>query len=62
MAATSAEMAPGDVERRFALFDYGFRPFFLFAGAYAVIALIAWLTALSTGSWPAEPASTTGRS
>ncbi len=29
--------------KRFALFDYGFRPFFLLAGAYAVIAIIAWL-------------------
>jgi len=38
--------------RSFALFDYGFRPFFLLAGLYAFIAVLAWLTALLTGAWP----------
>lgn len=36
----------------FALFNYGFRPFFLLAGLYAVIAMLIWLTALLTGAWP----------
>src|SRR5690606_31006273 len=30
----------------FALFAYGFRPFFLLAGVYAVLALAVWLAAL----------------
>ena len=34
------------------MFDYGFRPFFLLAGLYAFIAVLAWLTALLTGAWP----------
>ncbi|MFC4352603.1 NnrS family protein [Fodinicurvata halophila] len=36
----------------FALFAYGFRPFFLGAGVYALLALLIWLHALSGGSWP----------
>lgn len=36
-----------------ALFAYGFRPFFLGAGAYALVALLIWLHALSGGVWPA---------
>lgn len=36
-----------------ALFAYGFRPFFLAAGVYAVVALLVWLHALAGGSWPA---------
>jgi uncharacterized protein involved in response to NO len=31
---------------QFALFNYGFRPFFLLAGLYAVIAMMLWLLAL----------------
>lgn len=34
---------------RFALFAYGFRPFFLAAGVYAVIAIAAWLWIFSYG-------------
>lgn len=37
---------------RFALFAYGFRPFFLGAGIYAVVAIVAWLAVLRTGAWP----------
>ena len=28
------------------LFAYGFRPFFLVSGGYAIVAMAAWLTAL----------------
>ncbi|WP_022728666.1 NnrS family protein [Fodinicurvata sediminis] len=38
--------------RWFALFAYGFRPFFLAAGVYAVVALLIWLHALAGGVWP----------
>ena len=39
---------------RFALFDYGFRPFFLLAGLEAVIVMAVWLCAyFSPGFWPA---------
>lgn len=31
------------VEKRFAVFDYGFRPFFLVAGLYAVGSVAAWI-------------------
>jgi len=36
----------------FALFAYGFRPFFLAAGVYALLALIAWLWIYTTGVQP----------
>jgi uncharacterized protein involved in response to NO len=39
----------------FALFNYGFRPFFLLAGLYAVIAMLVWLFTLVTGIWPEGP-------
>jgi uncharacterized protein involved in response to NO len=38
--------------RRFALFAYGFRPFFLAAGLSAVLAVPAWLAMLALGSMP----------
>src|SRR5690606_23299830 len=38
---TTLENAPP--ARRFALFDYGFRPFFLLAGIYAVAIVPIWL-------------------
>ena len=37
-----------------ALFSYGFRPFFLLAGAWAVFALPALLAGLTFGAWPVE--------
>jgi len=37
---------------RFALFAYGFRPFFLAAGLSAVLAVPAWLAMLALGSTP----------
>lgn len=37
---------------RFALFDYGFRPFFLFAGIYAVVAVPLWLWIYAQGAAP----------
>lgn len=42
---------PAAAGRRFALFAYGFRPFFLLCGLYAVLALAVWLTVL-TGLLP----------
>ena len=41
-----------DSPSNFALFNYGFRPFFLLAGLYAVIAMLIWLTVYMTGIWP----------
>jgi len=37
---------------KFALFNYGFRPFFLLAGVYAVIVMVIWLLALLVGIRP----------
>jgi len=37
---------------KFALFAYGFRPFFWAAGAYALLGLAAWLWIFSTGVLP----------
>lgn len=39
---------------RFVLFAYGFRPFFLLAGLFAVPAVAVWLLAYAHGFWPAE--------
>jgi uncharacterized protein involved in response to NO len=36
----------------FALFDYGFRPFFWLVGVFAVLAISAWLGIVSTGLLP----------
>jgi uncharacterized protein involved in response to NO len=36
--------------QRFALFDYGFRPFFLLAGVYAVLAVPAWIWIYTQGA------------
>lgn len=36
-------------------FSYGFRPFFLLAGCYAVIAMLAWLAIYSGGAAPVGP-------
>ncbi|MEO7774755.1 MAG: NnrS family protein [Steroidobacteraceae bacterium] len=41
-----------DRSLRFALFAYGFRPFFWAAGAFAVVAGIAWLVIYATGASP----------
>ncbi|MCH2394691.1 NnrS family protein [Oceanibaculum sp.] len=40
--------------RRFALFEYGFRPFFLLAGLFALFGVLAWLLAFAHGLWPSE--------
>ncbi len=39
-----------DPPRSFALFSYGFRPFFLLAGAYAVIMIPWWMFGYAQGS------------
>jgi uncharacterized protein involved in response to NO len=36
-------------------FAYGFRPFFLLAGIYAIVSLVAWLWLWRTGSMPLQP-------
>jgi uncharacterized protein involved in response to NO len=40
--------------RRFALFDYGFRSFFLLAGLFALFGVLAWLAAFAHGIWPSD--------
>jgi uncharacterized protein involved in response to NO len=42
----------GPAPRRFALFAYGFRPFFLAAGLSAVLTVPAWLAMLAQGAMP----------
>ncbi|MEP7246036.1 MAG: NnrS family protein, partial [Gammaproteobacteria bacterium] len=46
-----------NIPSRFALFAYGFRPFFWGAGAFAFVAGIAWMVIYATGSspLPAQP-------
>jgi len=39
-------------ERRFTLFAYGFRPFFWFAGVFALVAILAWIGIFMTGQLP----------
>lgn len=41
---------------RCALFDYGFRPFFLLAAVAAVTVVALWLLVLAGGHWPGAPA------
>ena len=42
------------MQQRFALFDYGFRPFFLLAGLEAVVAMAVWLCVyFNPALWPA---------
>lgn len=40
--------------QRFVLFAYGFRPFFLLAGLFALFGVLTWLLAFAHGFWPAE--------
>ena len=49
--------APSRSSRDVALFSYGFRPFFLGAGAYAVLAMAIWITWI----WAQDPAWATWR-
>jgi uncharacterized protein involved in response to NO len=57
IAAPSSQDAPLKPPA-FALFAYGFRPFFLAAGVYALLGLIVWLWAYTTGAQllPSRPA------
>jgi len=52
MVHIQIEERPRTPPRGFALFSYGFRPFFLFAGIYAIVAMLFWLHALQGGPWP----------
>lgn len=49
MSAETAHTRP-----RTAFLSYGFRPFFLLAAAWAVIALVVLLAAFRAGAWPAD--------
>jgi len=49
---TSSPDPAGAVRRRFALFAYGFRPFFWAAGAFALLAILVWLAVFATGAQP----------
>jgi uncharacterized protein involved in response to NO len=51
MSALSAETG-GSNRNAFALFAYGFRPFFWAAGAYALLGVAAWLWIYSVGLLP----------
>jgi uncharacterized protein involved in response to NO len=51
MAAPSSQDSPIG-SPTFALFAYGFRPFFFAAGGYALLSLIAWLWIYTTGVQP----------
>jgi uncharacterized protein involved in response to NO len=51
---------PGERRRaaapqKLALFAYGFRPFFLLAGVWAVVAMLVWIVALHGAALPAGP-------
>jgi uncharacterized protein involved in response to NO len=41
-------------ESRFSLFEYGFRPFFLLAGIYALVPTGTILWAITSGQWPGD--------
>ncbi len=51
MSTTETIQSPST---RFALFGYGFRPFFLAAGAYALIGVATWLWIRASGWLPLE--------
>lgn len=57
MATRMAGGALAGAHRSFALFEYGFRPFFLLAGAYGAAGLLAWIGLFSGAfalplAWP----------
>lgn len=43
-----------EVRQRLVPFAYGFRPFFLLAGIYAVVAMVAWLWMFTRGAAPVD--------
>lgn len=47
-----ARSSPEAARARFTPFAYGFRPFFLAAGAYGAVALVAWLAVFQQGLAP----------
>lgn len=49
-AATLSGRSSACQPRRFALFEYGFRPFFLLAGVYALVSVPAWLWIYTHGA------------
>ena len=51
-AITHQQSSTPSGEKRFALFDYGFRPFFLLAGVYALIMVPLWLYRFAHASKP----------
>jgi hypothetical protein len=45
---------PRSSQQAFALFAYGFRPFFWAAGVFATLGLIAWLWVCTIGALPRD--------
>lgn len=54
---TAARPRATPARARFALFSYGFRPFFLMAGVHAAIAVPAWMAVVHGVSWTDAPLS-----
>jgi uncharacterized protein involved in response to NO len=50
----SASVIQSSAESRFVLFAYGFRPFFLLAGIYAVVPTGVLYWAMTSGQWPED--------
>ena len=50
----SAKVMRGPARSRLALFSYGFRPFFLLAGMYALVPIGTIYWAMTTGLWPED--------
>ena len=48
----SAKVMQSSAESRFVLFAYGFRPFFLLAGIYAIVPTGVLYSAMASGQWP----------
>ncbi len=49
------DISSNETPLRFSIFSYGFRPFFLAAGAYAILPIIPWLLYLMNLIEPAIP-------
>jgi uncharacterized protein involved in response to NO len=52
MSESAPSHLPDSQRSRFALFDYGFRPFFLLCGVYALIIVPVWLFRFAHGGAP----------
>ncbi|OGA20037.1 MAG: hypothetical protein A3I01_12315 [Betaproteobacteria bacterium RIFCSPLOWO2_02_FULL_65_24] len=50
----SEPSVPGPAPRRVALFNLGFRPFYLLAALFAAVGMLAWMAALEGVGWEGE--------